>query len=138
MVVLDFFIVNVALPSMRARLHASDGAIEWIVAGYSLTATGDASSPSARSRWPPVTGSWPPASVSHATENRVGGLLRDWRQRRRLSQMDLAHDDGPELAFFSTITTFGTAVDVTVSELAVEAFFPADTQTAEYLRAAGG
>lgn len=44
-------------------------------------------------------------------------------------------DDGPELAFFSTITTFGTAVDVTVSELAVEAFFPADAQTAERLRA---
>jgi EmrB/QacA subfamily drug resistance transporter len=37
MVVLDFFIVNVALPSMQAGLHASDGAIEWIVAGYSLT-----------------------------------------------------------------------------------------------------
>ncbi len=37
MVVLDFFIVNVALPSMQSRLHASDGAIEWVVAGYSLT-----------------------------------------------------------------------------------------------------
>lgn len=45
-------------------------------------------------------------------------------------------DDGAELAFFSTITTFGTAVDVTVSELAVEAFFPADAQTADRLRAA--
>ncbi|MGZ4244038.1 MAG: helix-turn-helix domain-containing protein [Solirubrobacteraceae bacterium] len=42
--------------------------------------------------------------------------------------------DGPELSFFSTITTFGTAVDVTVSELALEAFFPADAQTADYLR----
>jgi len=42
--------------------------------------------------------------------------------------------DAPVLSFFSTITTFGTAVDVTVSELAVEAFFPADAQTAEYLR----
>jgi transcriptional regulator with XRE-family HTH domain len=42
--------------------------------------------------------------------------------------------DAPELSFFSTITTFGTAVDVTVSELAVEAFFPADTVTADYLR----
>lgn len=42
--------------------------------------------------------------------------------------------DGPELSFFSTITTFGTAVDVTVSELAVEAFFPADERTAEHLR----
>ncbi|HEX3979285.1 MAG TPA: helix-turn-helix transcriptional regulator [Solirubrobacteraceae bacterium] len=42
--------------------------------------------------------------------------------------------DAPELSFFSTITTFGTAVDVTVSELAVEAFFPADATTADYLR----
>jgi transcriptional regulator with XRE-family HTH domain len=40
----------------------------------------------------------------------------------------------PELSFFSTITTFGTPFDVTVSELAVEAFFPADTVTADYLR----
>jgi transcriptional regulator with XRE-family HTH domain len=39
-----------------------------------------------------------------------------------------------ELAFFSTITTFGTAADITVSELSVEAFFPADAQTSERLR----
>jgi EmrB/QacA subfamily drug resistance transporter len=38
MVVLDFFIVNVALPSMQADLHASNGAVEWVVAGYALTA----------------------------------------------------------------------------------------------------
>jgi EmrB/QacA subfamily drug resistance transporter len=37
MVVLDFFIVNVALPAMQADLHASTGAIEWVVAGYGLT-----------------------------------------------------------------------------------------------------
>src|SRR5690348_17367423 len=37
MVVLDFFIVNVALPSIQSRLHASSGAIEWVVAGYGLT-----------------------------------------------------------------------------------------------------
>jgi EmrB/QacA subfamily drug resistance transporter len=37
MVVLDFFIVNVALPSMQADLRASAGAIEWVVAGYALT-----------------------------------------------------------------------------------------------------
>ena len=43
------------------------------------------------------------------------------------------------LAFFSTITIFGTPVDVTLSELAVEAFFPADAATAAALgRAAGG
>jgi MFS family permease len=41
MIVLDFFIVNVALPSMQTQLHASSSATEWIVAGYGLTfATG--------------------------------------------------------------------------------------------------
>jgi EmrB/QacA subfamily drug resistance transporter len=37
MVVLDFFIVNVALPSMQRDLHAGTGAIEWVVAGFALT-----------------------------------------------------------------------------------------------------
>ena len=46
--------------------------------------------------------------------------------------------DGAALAFISTVTTFGTAVDITLAELAVEAFFPADAATAEYLRARAG
>jgi EmrB/QacA subfamily drug resistance transporter len=37
LVVLDFFIVNVALPSMQRDLHASDSGLEWVVAGYGLT-----------------------------------------------------------------------------------------------------
>ncbi len=37
MIVLDFFIVNVALPAMQADLGASTSAIEWVVAGYGLT-----------------------------------------------------------------------------------------------------
>src|SRR5918911_352091 len=37
MIVLDFFIVNVALPSMQTDLQASTSAIEWVVAGYGLT-----------------------------------------------------------------------------------------------------
>lgn len=41
------------------------------------------------------------------------------------------------LTFFSTITVFGTPVDITLSELAVEAFYPADTPTAEALRQPG-
>jgi EmrB/QacA subfamily drug resistance transporter len=36
MVTLDFFIVNVAIPSIQSELHASDAAIEWVVAGYGL------------------------------------------------------------------------------------------------------
>lgn len=38
------------------------------------------------------------------------------------------------LAFFSTVATFGTAVDITVSELSIESFFPADAATAQALR----
>ncbi len=42
--------------------------------------------------------------------------------------------DGGELALISTIATFGTATDVTVSELVIESFFPADAFTAQALR----
>jgi transcriptional regulator with XRE-family HTH domain len=42
------------------------------------------------------------------------------------------------LSFISTTTVFGTPVDVTLSELALESFFPADTQTAQALLHLGG
>jgi transcriptional regulator with XRE-family HTH domain len=38
-----------------------------------------------------------------------------------------------ELSFLGTTTVFGTPVDVTLSELAIEAFLPADTATAALL-----
>ena len=38
------------------------------------------------------------------------------------------------LALFSTITVFGTPVDVTLAELALETFLPADAATAQALR----
>jgi len=38
------------------------------------------------------------------------------------------------LSLFSTTTVFGTPRDVTVSELAIESFYPADPPTAEFLR----
>lgn len=41
---------------------------------------------------------------------------------------------GRELRFFNTITTFGAAFDVTLEEIAVEAYFPADAETARHLR----
>jgi MFS family permease len=44
-----------------------------------------------------------------------------------------APGDGRQLSFFSTITTFGTPLDITVSEIAIEAFFPADDVTAQVL-----
>jgi hypothetical protein len=38
------------------------------------------------------------------------------------------------LSLFSTVTVFGTAVDITLAELAIESFFPADPATSEALR----
>lgn len=38
------------------------------------------------------------------------------------------------LSLISTTTTFGTAVDITLAELALETFFPADMATGEILR----
>jgi transcriptional regulator with XRE-family HTH domain len=42
---------------------------------------------------------------------------------------------GEVLSFFSTTMVFGTPVDITLSELALETFFPADDLTAERMRA---
>jgi hypothetical protein len=44
------------------------------------------------------------------------------------------HTPQGELAFISTVATFGTAVEVTSSELAIESFFPADDATAAAVR----
>jgi transcriptional regulator with XRE-family HTH domain len=45
-----------------------------------------------------------------------------------LKLLDL--DGESELAFFSTLSTFGTAADITLAELAIEAFYPANAHTA--------
>src|SRR4051794_17258223 len=36
MITLDFFVVNVAIPAIRADLHAGAAAIEFMVSGFSL------------------------------------------------------------------------------------------------------
>ena len=40
--------------------------------------------------------------------------------------------DGRELRLFSTITTFGTPLDITVDEISIESYYPADAQSAAY------
>jgi transcriptional regulator with XRE-family HTH domain len=42
------------------------------------------------------------------------------------------------LSFLSTVSVFGTALDVSLSELALELFYPADKATGDRVRAAGG
>jgi transcriptional regulator with XRE-family HTH domain len=43
-----------------------------------------------------------------------------------------------DLALFSTLTTFGTPQDITLSEVALEAFYPANAVTAQRLRELAG
>ena len=49
---------------------------------------------------------------------------------------ELATEAGT-MTFLSTTTVFGTPVDITLSELALECFYPADDATAEMLRRLG-
>jgi transcriptional regulator with XRE-family HTH domain len=48
--------------------------------------------------------------------------------------LQLRHGDAV-LSLFGTVTVFGTPVDVTLAELAIEAFYPTDSATAAALRA---
>jgi len=50
-----------------------------------------------------------------------------------VAPLRIRHGDG-ELAFFSIVASFGTPIDITVAELAIESFFPADEYTASALR----
>lgn len=73
----------------------------------------------------------------------AGGLAPDHHvpnlERRALPflPLTLAHE-GVELNLFTTITTLGTPHDVTVHELRLESFFPADGATADWFRARFG
>ena len=48
--------------------------------------------------------------------------------------LELVTEDGRLLRFLSMVTTFGTALDLTAAELSIEAFLPADDETAASLR----
>jgi transcriptional regulator with XRE-family HTH domain len=65
-----------------------------------------------------------PASDGAGSVHELGGVLVPLR---------LASPAG-ELSFLTTTTVFGTPMDVTLAELAIESFFPADEATGERLR----
>jgi hypothetical protein len=65
-----------------------------------------------------------PRPFGQGGEHDVGGVVVPLR---------LATPNGV-LSFISTTTVFGTPIDITLSELALEAFFPADRETGEALR----
>ena len=69
-----------------------------------------------------------------------GVAADDWPPESGESEIALFHHlrlEDSELSFLSTITTFGTPSEITVEELAIEAFYPADDRTAEALRNLG-
>lgn len=66
----------------------------------------------------------PPGARHAAPAHDYGGVAVPFR---------LATERGV-LSFLSTTTVFGTPIDVTLSELALETFFPADPETAAALR----
>ncbi|MFF4415813.1 helix-turn-helix domain-containing protein [Streptosporangium sp. NPDC001559] len=45
--------------------------------------------------------------------------------------------DGRELRLFSTVTTFGTPLDITLEEVSIESYYPADAETAAYFTGLG-
>ena len=108
MVVLDFFIVNVAMPALQADLHASTGAVEWVVAGYGLTfATllitagrlGDRSaagacsrSASGCSRSPPPPAGWPPSPAVLVAARVAQGAAAALLSPHVLSIIGVAYD----------------------------------------------
>lgn len=72
----------------------------------------------------PIPGGQPPRKPS----DEFGGVAIPFRLQT----------DAGLLSFFSTTTVFGTPVDVTVAELTLETFFPADPETAQALRVLAG
>jgi transcriptional regulator with XRE-family HTH domain len=66
----------------------------------------------------------------------TGSIAHLPRRGEIVVPLRLRTEDAGELTFMSTVTTFGTPLDITVSELSIEAFFPADAHTAQALRAA--
>ena len=71
----------------------------------------------------PLSGS--PDEAEHQTDQ-YGGVLVPMRLRTEQGV----------LSFFGTTTVFGTPLDITLAELAIESFYPADPQTAEVLASA--
>lgn len=66
---------------------------------------------------------------AHATRERTAPI----RDRAIVIPLVISSERG-ELRFLSTTTVFGTAVDVTLAEIVIESFFPADAGTAQAMK----
>jgi transcriptional regulator with XRE-family HTH domain len=80
-----------------------------------------------------LSGAAPLRDLLRELRDYPGGLERSGPAGGIAVPLRLRTGDG-ELALISTVTTFGTALDITAAELSIEAFLPADDTTAETLR----
>jgi hypothetical protein len=79
---------------------------------------------------------WEGISSLSDDETRAIGVPRGGRRREGQvggRRADFLTDDG-ELQLITTLTSFATALDVTLAELRLEAFLPGDKATAEILK----
>lgn len=84
-----------------------------------------------------VTGSTELTALLAEIESYPGGFDASSDLGGVVVPLELAGPDGSTLTFLSTVTTFGTALDLTAAELSIEAFLPADEATAAALRNIG-
>ncbi|MCB9451359.1 MAG: helix-turn-helix transcriptional regulator [Anaerolineaceae bacterium] len=74
-----------------------------------------------------------------ADSRRTGVVPDESETETQLPVLTLTFRKGDvELSFFSTVTTFGTAIDVTIQELHIETLFAADAETQGFCRAVLG
>ena len=81
-----------------------------------------------------VTGSRGLAELLAEIESYPGGFEETRHLERVVVPLELYTPHGQLLSFLSTVTTFGTALDLTAAELSLEAFLPADEATEAALR----
>ncbi|HZA09233.1 helix-turn-helix transcriptional regulator [Mycobacterium sp.] len=81
-----------------------------------------------------VSGSRELAELLAEIESYPGGSEETRHLGRVVVPLELFTPQGRLLSFLSTVTTFGTALDLTAAELSLEAFLPADEATAAALR----
>lgn len=62
-----------------------------------------------------------------------GGAAADGNHLGGVAVPLVLRTDDCDLSFFSMTTMFGTPIDITLAELAIEAFLPADSQTRDFL-----
>lgn len=79
-----------------------------------------------------------PNIAEHLIDGEPGDRGEATREEPRLLVPCRLNMGGVELSLFTTLTTFGTPNDITLDELAVELFFPADDATEAIMRGTGG